>query len=219
VFEKVTQSNSRYNALDRLVVTVHSVKITVSFGRRALNTMGRPISVVAHLKRSIIEVKAEDNCLAHVLLIAIARINNDSNYNAYRKGRKIRPAVENLLATTGIDLSKGAGIPELARLQEYFCEYKIIVYRGLNCDNIMLEGTVESPKRLNLLYDDVQKHYHVMTSLTGAMARRYVCKACNKGCKRDISHVCDQTYGDCMSSPPLCVRGRSSPLRRVQQAL
>jgi hypothetical protein len=27
VFEKVSQSNSRFNALDRLVVTVHSVKM------------------------------------------------------------------------------------------------------------------------------------------------------------------------------------------------
>jgi hypothetical protein len=104
VFEKVSQSNSRYNALNRLVVTVHSVKMPVGFGRRALNTMGRPIFVVAHFKRSIIEVKAEDNCLAHALMIAIARVNNDSNYNSYHRGDKIRPAVENLLATTGIDL-------------------------------------------------------------------------------------------------------------------
>jgi hypothetical protein len=212
VFEKVSQSNSAFKALDRLVVTVHSVRMPVGFGRRdALKTMGRPISVMAHLKRSILEVKAADNCLAHAILIAIARVNNDSNYNAYRKGRKIRPAVENLLETTGIDLSKGAGIPELARFQEYFCDYKIVVYRGPNCDNIMFEGTVESPKRLNLLYDDVQRHYHVITSLTGAMARRYVCKACNKGCKRDASHVCDQTCSDCMMSPACAFEGVRIP--------
>jgi hypothetical protein len=139
---------------------------------------------MAHLKRSIIEVKAENNCLAHALLIAISRVNNDPNYNAYRKGRKIRLAVQNLLATTGIDLTKGAGIPELRKFQEYFCEYKTVVYQGLNCESIMFEGRVESPKRLNLLYDDVHKHYHVITSLTGAMAKQYVCTACNKGCER-----------------------------------
>ena len=32
VFEKVSQSNSRFNALDTLVVMVHSVKIPVGFG-------------------------------------------------------------------------------------------------------------------------------------------------------------------------------------------
>jgi hypothetical protein len=75
----------------------------------------------------------------------------------------------------------------------------------------MFEGTVESTKRLNLLYDDVQKHYNVNTSLTGSMARRYVCKACNKVCKRDVSHVCDQTCSDCMSSPPCAFEGVRIP--------
>jgi hypothetical protein len=68
VFEKVAQSNSRFNALDKLVVTVHSVKMPVGFGRVALKTMGRPISAMAHLKQSIIEVKAEENFLANAPL-------------------------------------------------------------------------------------------------------------------------------------------------------
>ena len=46
VFEKVSQSNSRFNALDTLVVTVHSVKMPAGF---AIKTMGRPLSVMAHL--------------------------------------------------------------------------------------------------------------------------------------------------------------------------
>jgi hypothetical protein len=29
-------------------------------------------------------------------------------------------------------------------------------------------------QRLNLLYDDVTRHYHVLTKLPGAMAKRYV---------------------------------------------
>jgi len=42
-----------------------------------------------HLKRSIVEVKAEQNCLAHALVIAIAKVDNDPNYKAYIQGRKI----------------------------------------------------------------------------------------------------------------------------------
>jgi hypothetical protein len=34
---------------------------------------GRPLSVMAQIKRSIIEVKAETNCLAHALRIAIEK--------------------------------------------------------------------------------------------------------------------------------------------------
>ena len=92
MFEKVSQSNARFNALDKLVVTVHSVKMPVGFGR--VKAKGRFISVMAHLKRNIVEIKAEENCLAHVLIIAIARLNNDPHYKAYRQGRKIRPAIQ-----------------------------------------------------------------------------------------------------------------------------
>jgi len=40
VFEKVSQSNARFKALDTLVVTVHSVKMPVGFGRVALKSRG-----------------------------------------------------------------------------------------------------------------------------------------------------------------------------------
>jgi hypothetical protein len=33
VFEKVTQSNARFNVLDKLVVDIHSVAMPVGFGR------------------------------------------------------------------------------------------------------------------------------------------------------------------------------------------
>jgi len=75
VFEKVVQSNARFNAVDRLVVVVHWVAMPVGFG--LVKTKGRQLAVLAHLKRSIIEVKAEENCLAHALIIAIARLEKD----------------------------------------------------------------------------------------------------------------------------------------------
>jgi hypothetical protein len=60
VFEKVAQSNERFNALDKLIVVVHSVKMTVGYGL-GFKTKSRQLEVMAHLKRSIIEVKAEQN--------------------------------------------------------------------------------------------------------------------------------------------------------------
>ena len=91
----------------------------MGFGKCAIKSMGRPLSVMAYL-RSIVEVKATENCLAHAIIIAIATIHNESNYKSYRDGYKIRPSVRTLLEGTGIDLSGGAGIPELGRLQEKF---------------------------------------------------------------------------------------------------
>ena len=45
--------------------------------------------------------------------MAIARVENDPNYQSYGKGNKIRPVVAHLLETTGIDLTNGGGVPEL----------------------------------------------------------------------------------------------------------
>jgi ABC-type lipopolysaccharide export system ATPase subunit len=40
-----------------------------------------------------------------------------------------------------------------------------------------------SQKRINLVYDDVNRYFHVINNLTGAMARGYVCR----GCKKDVN--------------------------------
>jgi len=79
----------------------------------------------------IIEIKATDNSLTHALIIAIARVVNDTKFESYRKGQKIGPVVRDLLETTGIDLASGTGIPELAGLQENVPEYRILVYQFL----------------------------------------------------------------------------------------
>jgi len=172
VFDMVSQSNARFNATDTLIVTVHSVTMPAGFGGDGIKRKGKQLATMAHLKRSIVEVRAEENRLAHALIIAIARLHNDPNYTSYRKGFKIRPVVDQLLETTGIDLKSGGGILELTRLQVHFHEYKIVVYSSLNCDSIMYQGHVESDKRFNLLFDEVTRHYHVIGNLTGGMAKR-----------------------------------------------
>jgi len=157
---------------------------------------------MAHLKRSIVEVQAEENCLPHALIIAISRLEKDANYNSYRRGCRIRPVVQNLCKTTAIDLSNGAWIPELVRFQEQFRQNKIVAYHGLSCEDIMFEDQVDSPKRINLLYADVERHCHVIANLTAATTRRYVCKGCNNSCTCDVTHVYDQMFSDYIASPP-----------------
>ena len=49
VFGKVAQSNAMFNALDKVVITVHSVKMQIGHGRIA--TKGRPLENMVHLKR------------------------------------------------------------------------------------------------------------------------------------------------------------------------
>jgi hypothetical protein len=86
VFEKVAQSNARFNALDKLVMTVHSVRMPIGQGGDGIATKGRPLDIIVYLKRSIVQVKAENNCLAHALVIAKAKVDGEPNYNSYRRG-------------------------------------------------------------------------------------------------------------------------------------
>ena len=190
VLGKVGQSNARFNALDKLIMTVHAVKMPVGNGK-GNTAKGRSLETMVRLKQSIVQVKAESNCLAHALVIAKARVDgDDKNYQSYRRGNKIRPVVDRLLETTGIDMSRGGGVPELIRFQEHFKEYTIVVFGASNCEDIYFDGQVESEKRFNLVYDAVQRHFHVINSLTGAMARQYVCRGCNKGCQRGTAEKC-----------------------------
>jgi len=104
ILGKVAQSNARFNALDKLIMTVHSVKMPVGNGR-GITAKSRPLETMVHLKRSIVQVKAESNCLAHALVIAKAKADgDDKNCQSYRKGKRIRPVVDRLHETTGIDL-------------------------------------------------------------------------------------------------------------------
>ena len=137
-----------------LIVTVHSATMPVGFGRDGIKRKSRPLATMVQLKRNIVEVGAEDNCLAQTLIIAIARLNNDPN-TSYRKDNKIRPVVRHLLETTGIDLKNGAGIPELTRFQEHLYEYKFVVYSELNYESMVYQGHAECEKRINLLFDEV----------------------------------------------------------------
>jgi len=102
VFEIVSRSNSRFNALDTLIVKGNSIRMLVGFGKQSPS-----LSVMANLKRSIVEVNAEGNCLANEMIIAIAKAESVLNYVHYRRCYMICPVVQNLLATTVIDLSGG----------------------------------------------------------------------------------------------------------------
>ena len=72
---------------------------------------------------------------------------------------------------------------------------------------------VESIDRLNLLYDEDIRHYHMIGNLTAAMAKGYVCKACGKGCRCNVANTCDQICSSCLTSSPCVARGVRIPAR------
>ena len=90
---------------------------------------------------------------------------------------------------------------EIQRFQDHFSEYKIVVYGGFNCEDIIFEGQVTSGNRINLLYNDVERHFHVIAYLTCAMTKRYVCEGCNTSSRSGAKHQFREKCTDCMSIP------------------
>ena len=130
--------------MDRFIIVIHSVKMPVGFDK-AVKSKGRPLSVMAYVKHSIINVKAETNCLAHALILAIARLTKDPNYDSDRKGCKIRPEVHHFLQTTGsiCKMSEGSTKSNNSKTTIQSTEY-----RGLNCEDIIFEGRVNLKRGL-----------------------------------------------------------------------
>jgi len=95
--------------------------------------------------------------------------------------------------------------PRNPTITRHFSRYKIVVYGGLSYKYIIFEGNVTSEKRVNLLYDDVTRHFHVIANLTGAIFKRYICEGCSKSCRSGVTNKSPEACTDCFSIPP-CIR-------------
>ena len=104
------------------------------------------------------------------------------------------------MKASGVDLSNGGGYEELRQFQDQLSDYQIIVFDGLNPDRVMFSGYSRSAKKLHLLYDRDNKHHNVITSLKGAIAKRYVCNGCDT--LYDNTHKCDKVCTVCTATPP-----------------
>jgi hypothetical protein len=91
-------------------------------------------------------VKARPQCLAHALVIAIARLNLDPLYKSFRSGYLLAEPVSELLKASSVDLTNGCNIPELQQFQAHLPDYKIVVYEGFSPDRLIFSGNSLSDK-------------------------------------------------------------------------
>jgi len=120
ILGKVIQSNARFGLSDCFEVHLEHVRMPAGNGR--VRTKGRPLDVISAIKKIIVTVKADLNCLAYALLIAVARVNGDSKYQLYGHIKGLKKPVEDLLKASGVDLSNGGDIEELRQFQEHLSD-------------------------------------------------------------------------------------------------
>ena len=91
-------------------------------------------------------------------------------------------------------------LKDLKEFQENLSDYKIVVFNGINPDRVMFSGNCLSSKKFHLLYNADTKHYSVITNIKAAMAKRYICNACDT--LYDFEHKCDKACSLCNTAPP-----------------
>jgi len=72
---------------------------------------------------------------------------------------------------------------------------------------VMISGNSLSAKKLYLLYDQDQGRYNVITNIKAAMAKKYICNACDT--LYDFTHKCDIVCSLCTATPP-CTKDKSN---------
>ena len=86
---------------------------------------------------------------------------------------------EDLLKASGMDLSNGETLQELAQIQECLSDYKIVVFSGLSSDKVMFGGNSLSSKKFYLLYNADTKHYSVTTNIKASITKKDICNTCD----------------------------------------
>src|SRR5215475_9875863 len=82
----------------------------------------------------------------------------------------------------------------------------MFVYDGLSPDRLIFTGNSLLTKKLYLLYDSDSGHYDVITNIKGAMAKNYLCDACDT--LYDNTHKFDKACSLCTATPP-CTKDQS----------
>jgi hypothetical protein len=168
-------------------------------------------------------------CCARAIVTAKARLDNDPQWEAIRKGDKQRYTLQRRLAQqlmkdAGLeDFDGPCGLTELDKFQAVLSpdyqikvyganETQMLVYKGIIISEYLLDGTVylyknilgfiSADKVVNLFFDE--GHYDVITSMPAMMGNRYWCEACNKGYDHREDHACERGECPCCNGTPKC---------------
>ena len=198
--EKVIQSNEEFCLNDTVTVNIIRVEIPQGSGRR--NFKRNIVNIREYLKKkqSVITINNKDNfCLARALVVGIAKIEKDPQYN------QIRDARGSIQFERALDLHQAANVPlrpcglnEVNLFQQHLTNYQIIVVSGDHNNAIIYPseppGTDEKPT-LALYYHN--NHFDTITTLPGFLNRSYFCRRCHKAYSNTTDHVCPAMCGSC----------------------
>ena len=196
--ERVLQSYEQFVLDETLTIELVHVHIVSGSGYKM-----RPIvdiSKMVEKKQSIIQIKNKDTlCCARALVTATARIEKHPQWNSIRQGRGIQREL-------AIDLHKKAGIPiescgieEIKQFQSVLLNYQIHVISKEHFNAIIYKGP-DGGIHIYLYHHN--KHYDIITTMTGFLNRNFFCNRCKKGYDHKERHSCNNPCHFCRKLHP-----------------
>ena len=198
--ERVIQSNRDFRLNDTVTVDIIHVEAPQGSGRSKRTTLN--IREYLKKKGSVITINNNDNlCLAHALVVAIARIEKDPKYD------KIRRSNKNIQLQRAMELHRAANVPfgpcgldEVKLFQKHLTNYEITVISGDCNDSIIYPPEPTDDDNVTPLYLYLHnKHFDVITSMPGFLSTSYFCHQCRKTYCKTTDHLCEAMCTSCRS--------------------
>ena len=199
--EKVIQSNEEFRLNDTVTIDIIHVETPQGSGKSRLKRDIVNIREYLKKKGSVITINNKDNfCLARALVVSIARIENDPQYD------QIRNSTRHIQLDRALDLHQAANVPlqscglnEVKLFQQYLTNYQIIVVSGDHNNSIIYPPQPPNnpnPEKSIYLYFHAN-HFDVITSLPGFLNKGYFCHRCHKPYSHTADHMCRDMCRSC----------------------
>ena len=190
--EKVVQSNEEFRLNTTVNIDVIRVEMPQGSGRVKRTTLN--IRDYLKKKKSVIPINNKDDlCLARALVVSIARIEQDPQYD-----RITRPD-STVQRERAFDLHEAANVPlgpcglkEVELFQQHLVNYQIIVVSGDQNNSIIYPHQPPAnpnPEKSIYLYYQA-KHFDVIRSLPAFLNTVYFCHTCHKAYDHTTDHMC-----------------------------
>ena len=185
--ERVLQSYQQFVVDEAFRIDI--VHVQNPYGKGHAKKPYVDIARLLQTKGSVIQIRNNDElCCARAIVTAIARIENHPKWNSIRQGCAIQKQLANELhQRAGVPLQT-CGLEEVKKFQAVLPDYQIHVLSKDHFNGIIFEGT-EGGVPIYLYYHD--KHFDVITKMTGFLNRSYFCLQCKKGYNNKETHTCN----------------------------
>ena len=138
--------------------------------------------------------------MARALVVAIAKIENASNYDYLRKDDRVQGKKARELHTAANVPLGPCGIPEVELFQKYLTNYEINIVSGNHSSSIIYPPKPSTNNRVTPIYLYLHSnHYDVITSMSGFLSQSYFCHTCRQAYSIKVDHLCPGMCKSCRS--------------------